>query len=102
MKNQKIKKLVKKLESEYSNVTLCLYDKDSGQFTMAGHCTTKGFLADMAIRCILIHSENEEVDPSVMLMHIICYMVDRGDIDMERFKNLCPFFLNIDKAVKES
>lgn len=102
MKNQKIKRLVKKLESEYSDVTLCLYDNESGQFTMAGHCTTKGFLADMAIRCILIHSENEEVDPSVMLMHIICYMVDRGDIDMERFKNLCPFFLNIDKAVKES
>lgn len=102
MKGKKIKMLVKKLESEYSDVTLCLYDKDSGQFTMAGHCTTKGFLADMAIRCILIHSENEEVDPSVMLMHIICYMVDRGDIDMERFKNLFPFFLNIDKAVKES
>ena len=102
MKDQKIKRLVKKLESEYSDVTLCLYDKDSGQFTMAGHCTTKGFLADMAIWCILMQSENEEVKPEVTLMKIICSMTDRGDIDMERFKNLCPFFLNIDKAVKEN
>ncbi|WP_407388925.1 hypothetical protein [Allisonella histaminiformans] len=102
MKNQKIKRLVKKLESEYSDVTLCLYDKDSGQFTMAGHCTTKGFLADMAIRCILIHSENEEVDPSVILMNIICSMADRGDIDRDKFKSLCSFFLTLDKAVKES
>lgn len=102
MKDNKIKRLVKKLEDEYDDVTLCLYDKGSGQFTMAGHCTTKRFLAEVAVRCILMQSENEEVDPSVMLMHIICYMVDRGDIDMERFKNLCPFFLNIDKAVKEN
>ena len=102
MKDKKIQKLVDKLSDEYSDVTLFLYDKDSGQFTMAGHCTTNRFLAEVAVRCILMQSENEEVKPAVMLMHIICYMVDRGDIDMERLKNLCPFFLNIDKAVKEN
>ena len=102
MKDKKIKRLVKRLESEYSDVTLCLYDKDSGQVTMDGHCTNKGFLAEMAVRCILMHSENEEINPSVTLMDIICSMADKGDIDREQFKNLCPFFLTVDKEVKES
>ena len=83
-------------------MTLCLYDKGSGQFTMAGHCTTNGFLAEIAVRCILMQSENEEVKPAVTLMKIICSMADRGDIDRDKFKSLCPFFLNIDKAVKEN
>lgn len=102
MKDKKIKRLVKKLEDEYSDVTLCLYDKESGQFTMAGHCTTNGFLFELAVRCVLIHSENEEERPEITLMNIICSMADNGDIDREQFKNLCPFFLNIDKAVKEN
>lgn len=102
MKDKKIKRLVKKLEDEYSDVTLCLYDKDSGQFTMAGHCTTNRFLAEVAVRCILMQSENEEVKPAVILMNIICSMADRGDIDREKFKSLCSFFLTLDKAVKEN
>lgn len=102
MKDKKIKRLVKKLEDEYSDVTLCLYDKDSGKFTMAGHCTTNGFLAEMAVRCILMQSENEEVKPAVTLMKIICSMADRGDIDRDKFKGLCSFFLTVDKEVKEN
>lgn len=102
MKDKKIQKLVDKLSDEYSDVTLFLHDRENGETTMAGHCTTPTFLLGIAIRCILQQAEIEEIDTSVMLMHIICYMVDRGDIDMERFKNLCPFFLNIDKAVKEN
>lgn len=102
MKDKKIKKLVDKLEGEYSDVTLCLYDKDSGQFTMSEHCTTNGFLAEMAVRCILMQSENEEVKPAVTLMKIICSMADRGDIDRDKFKSLCSFFLTLDKEVKEN
>lgn len=102
MKDKKIKRLVKNLEDEYSDVTLCLYDKDSWQFTMSGHCTTNGFLAEVAVRCILMQSENEEVKPAVTLMKIICSMADRGDIDRDKFKSLCSFFLTLDKEVKEN
>lgn len=102
MKGKKIKKLVKNLEDEYSDVTLCLYNKDSGQFTMSEHCTTNGFLAEVAVRCILMQSENEEVKPSVTLWKIICSMADRGDIDRDKFKILCSFFLTFYKEVKEN
>lgn len=102
MKDKKIQKLVDKLSDEYSDVTLFLHDRRNGKTTMAGHCTTPTFLRGVAIRCILQQAEIEEIDPSVTLMDIICSMADKGDIDREQFKNLCPFFLNIDKAVKES
>lgn len=84
MKDKKIKSLVTKLEDEYSDVILCLYDNESGKFTMAGRSTTHGFLREMAIRCILMHSDKEEVAPEVTLLDILCRMTD------------------IDKSVKEN
>ena len=84
MKDKKFKRLVEKLEDEYSDVALCLYDKDSGQFTMAGHYTTNGFLTEMAIRFILMHSKNKGVNPGVTLTDIVYRLAD------------------IDKSVKEN
>lgn len=102
MKDKKIKRLVDKLSAEYSDVTLFLHENDNNQLTMAGHCTTNSFLPEIAIRCILMHAEQEEIEPAIILMNIICSMADKGDIDREQFKNMCPFFLNIDKAIKEN
>lgn len=100
MKGKKIKKLINKLSAECSDVVLFLHAKDEHQFTMAGHCTTKNFLPEIAIQAIKMHSEREEIDPVFILLNIITSMVDQGDIDREQFKKSCQFFTNIDNAIK--
>lgn len=100
MKDKKIKKLVDKLSDEYADVVLFLHAEDEHQFTMAGHCTTKNFLPEIAIQAIKMHSEREEIDPVFILMNIITSMADKGDIDREQLIKSCQFFTNIDKAIK--
>ena len=100
MKDKKIQKLVDKLSGDYSDVTLFLHDRENGETTMAGHCTTPTFLLGIAIRCILQQAEIEEIDTSVILMSVISSMADNGDLDIEKFKQMCPFFLDAEIAVK--
>lgn len=102
MKDKKIQKLVDKLSNEYSDVVLFLYDKDRGQTTMAVHCTTQDVLPEIAARCILQQAESDEIDPSVILMSIICGMVENGALDIEKFKQMCPFFIETDTEIKEN